>query len=402
MKPQLTSITQETVRTAILTAQGLLSSPENPAQKDDLLPIIQQMGYLQIDTIQVVRRSQNLVLWSRLGDHEPSWLDEIHAEGSLFEYYAHALCYLPIDDYPIFRGLILNDDRTGNNRQNWAQDHPEILAKVRSAIAESGPVSSSDFASKTIATGWGDVKEEKLALERMFASGELMVAYRERFRRFFDLRERVLPDWDDADALDAAPALETLVLKAIKALGVAREDWIASYYYLLKTGLSQVLADLAAQGRIIEVQVSGWESPAYIHPDQLDMVREAARGDLISTHTTFLSPFDPLVSDRDRVLSLFDFEYRMESYTPVKDRKFGYFCLPILHKGRLVGRLDPKAHRKEKSLEIKNLYLEEGVVVDDELVDALKDTLAQFAAWHKMKSVTITASDPSYLKEVLV
>ena len=386
----------------MLAAQGLLSPPDNPAQKEDLLPTIQQMGYLQIDTIQVVRRSQNLVLWSRLGDHDPAWLDEIHAEGALFEYYAHALCYLPIDDFPIFRGLILNDDRTGNNRQDWAQDHPEILAKVRSVIAASGPVSSSDFASKTIATGWGDVKQEKLALERMFASGELMVAYREKFRRFFDLRERVLPDWDDADALDAASANEALVLKAIRALGVAREDWIAPYYYLLKTGLSQVLADLAAQGRIIEVQVSGWETPAYIHPDHLEMVRAAAKGDLIPSHTTFLSPFDPLVSDRDRALSLFDFDYRMESYTPVKDRKFGYFCLPILHKGRLVGRLDSKAHRREKRMEIKNLYLEEGVVVDDKLVTALKETLAQFAGWHEMESVEITASDPSVLKESLV
>ena len=386
----------------MLAAQGLLSPPDNPAQKEDLLPTIQQMGYLQIDTIQVVRRSQNLVLWSRLGDHDPAWLDEIHAEGALFEYYAHALCYLPIDDFPIFRGLILNDDRTGNNRQDWAQDHPEILAKVRSVIAASGPVSSSDFASKTIATGWGDVKQEKLALERMFASGELMVAYREKFRRFFDLRERVLPDWDDTEALDAASANEALVLKAIEALGVAREDWIAPYYYLLKTGLSQVLADLAAQGQIIEVQVSGWETPAYIHPDHLEMVRAAAKRDLFPSHTTFLSPFDPLVSDRDRALSLFDFDYRMESYTPVKDRKFGYFCLPILHKGRLVGRLDPKAHRREKRMEIKNLYLEEGVVVDDELVTALKETLAQFAGWHEMESVEITASDPSDLKEALV
>ena len=394
-------ITKAAVRTAMLAAQGLLSPPNAAAKKEHLLPTIQRMGYLQIDTIQAVRRSQHLVLWSRLGDHEPGWLDEIHAEGQLFEYYAHALCYLPIGDYPIFRGLILHDDRTGNRRQNWAQDHPEIIAKVRAVIGENGPVSSSDFNSKTIATGWGDVKQEKLALERLFASGELMVSYRKKFRRFFDLRERVLPEWDDANALDPDAAREALVLKAIKALGVAREDWITPYYYLPKTGLSAELAELTAREKIIEMQVSGWETPAYVHPDQLTMVRSAAKGDLIPTHTTLLSPFDPLVSDRDRTLSLFDFDYRMESYTPVKDRKFGYFCLPILHKGRLVGRLDPKAHRQEKRLEIKNLYIEDGVVVDDELVDALKKTLAQFAAWHEMESLEITASNPTDLKEGL-
>lgn len=386
----------------MLAAQGLLSPPDETTKKEHLLPTIAQMGYLQIDTIQVVRRSQNLVLWSRLGDHDPAWLDEIHAEGSLFEYYAHALCYLPIEDYPIFRGLILNDDRTGNGRLKWAQDHPAVIAKVRTVIADQGPVSSSDFNSKTISTGWGDVKQEKLALERLFSSGDLMVSYRKNFRRFFDLRERVLPDWDDGKALDAASAREALVLKAIRALGIAREDWIAPYYYLLKSGLSEVLADLVAQDRIIEVPVSGWEIPAYVHPDQLEMVQAAAKGDLIPSHTTLLSPFDPLISDRDRALGLFDFDYRMESYTPVKDRKFGYFCLPILHNGRLIGRLDPKAHRREKCLEIKNFYLEEGVVVDDELVKALKETLSQFAAWHEMVSLEITASDPSELRESLV
>lgn len=386
----------------MLEAQGLLSPPDAPAKKEHLLPTIQKMGYLQIDTIQAVRRSQHLVLWSRLGDHNPSWLDEIHADGHLFEYYAHALCYLPTEDYPIFRGRILHDDRTGNGWQKWAQDHPDIIAKVREVVREKGPVSSSDFDTKTISTGWGDVKQEKLALTRMFAAGELMVPYRENFHRFFDLRERVLPDWDDADALDADSAREALVLKAIKALGIAREDWIAPYYYLLKTDLSQLLADLAGQGRIIEVQVSGWDTPAYVHPHQLEMVHAAADGALIPTHTTLLSPFDPLVSDRDRALALFDFDYRMESYTPVKDRKFGYFCLPILHKGRLVGRLDPKAHRKEKRMEIKKLYIEDGVVVDNELVAALKDTLAQFTAWHEMDSLEITSSVPSDLRKAMV
>ena len=120
------------------------------------------------------------------------------------------------------------------------------------------------------------------------------------------------------------------------------------------------------------------------------------------SHITFLSPFDPLVSDRDRTRAVFDFDYKMEAFTPAKDRQYGYFCLPILYKDRLIGRLDPKAHRKSKLLEIKNLYLEQGIMIDSDLVNALKTTLAAFANWHGMKNLQITATHPPELRGVLL
>lgn len=395
-------LTQETVRTAMLAAQGLLCPPESHATKNDILPIIRQIGYLQIDTIQAVKRSQHLVLWSRLGAYEPAWLDEIHTEGCLFEYYAHALCYLPIEDYPIFRGLMLFDDRTGNGWQKWADAHPEVVEHVRSVIKENGPVCSADFDSETIPTGWGDAKQEKLALSRLFSTGELMIPYRAKFRRYFDFRARVLPDWDDADALDPKSARKALLLKTIHALGVAREDWLTSYYYMLKTGLSDVLTGLVVEGQLLPVQVAGWNVPGYIHADQIQMVEATTRGELNPTYTTFLSPFDPLVSDRGRALDLFDFDYRMESYTPARDRKYGYFCLPILHKGRLVGRLDPKAHRQEKRMEIKKIHLESSVEITEDLVTDLKNTLQKFTAWHGMATLEVTTTEPSELRAALV
>ena len=391
-----------TVRKALISAQGLDSPPTAPAKKRDVTAAIQRMGYLQIDTIQAVRRSQHLVLWSRLGDYDPAWLDEVHREGQLFEYYAHALCYIPIEDFSIFRGRILSDPRTGNNWKKWGDRYPDIISHVRSVVAEKGPVSSADFESETISTGWGDVKQEKLALQRMFAAGELMVPFRENFRRYFDLRERVLPDWDDADTLDAPAALEELVIRAVKALGVAYEDWIAPYYQLLKTGLGEILANLVKSGRILKGEVEGWDKPAYVHLDQLPLVTACAQDDVEPSHTTFLSPFDPLVSDRERTKVLFDFDYRLEAYTPAKDRQYGYFCLPILHGGRLVGRLDPKAHRKAKGMEIKKIILEPWVVLDKDLVEALRKTLIEFTAWHGMCDLQITATHPAELREVLL
>jgi uncharacterized protein YcaQ len=132
------------------------------------------------------------------------------------------------------------------------------------------------------------------------------------------------------------------------------------------------------------------------------MVEAATNGTLTPSATTLLSPFDPLISDRDRALDLFNFDYRLEAYTPVKDRKYGHFSLPILHKGRLIGRLDPKAHRKEKRLEIRKIYLEPGVTITDELAADLRNTLQAFTAWHGLETLEIVETDPVELREALV
>ncbi len=394
-------ITKDTVRKSMLAAQGLLASPNRPAKPEDLLPTIRRMQYLQIDTIHIVHRSQHLVLWSRLGDFEPEWLDDLHRSGALFEYYAHALCYLPLEDYPIFRGRMLHDDRVGNGWHRWASENPEVIQRVRGVIREQGPVCSADFDSETVPTGWGDVKQEKLALQRMFSTGELMVPYREKFQRYYDLRERVLPDWSDSTALDARAAKKALLLKAAQALGAAKAHWMGNYYALLKTGLDLLVKELTADGHLLQVEVEGWEEPGYVHPDQMALVEGCAGDDLQPTHTTLLSPFDPLISDRDRAREVFNFDYKMESFTPVKDRQYGYFCLPILHRGELVGRLDPKAHRQRKLMEIKKIYLEPGVRLTDGLGAALKDTLAAFTAWHGLESYKVSAADSRELIEAL-
>jgi uncharacterized protein YcaQ len=337
-----------------------------------------------------------------LGDYEVDWLDDLHAEGQLFEYYAHALCYLPIEDFPIFRGFILNGGRATKYWQKWAEQHPDVIASVLEAVRENGPLCSLDFEGKTISTGWGSVKHEKAALDHLFVSGDLMVTHREKFRRFYDLRERVLPEWDDADALDPETGHRQLLLKTIRALGVAREDWLTTYYYRVKNGLSDTMNELAATGQVQPVAVEGWDKPAYIHPDQAEMVEAAANGKLTPCATTLLSPFDPLISDRDRALDLFNFDYRLEAYTPVKERKYGHFSLPILHKGRLIGRLDPKAHRKEKRMAVRKIYLEPGIPITDELAADLRNTLQAFTVWHGLEMLEIVETDPVELREALV
>ncbi len=276
-------MTLEAVRLVMLAAQGLLTPPSTTATKADLLPAIRRMGYLQIDTIHVVQRSQNLVLWSRLGDYDSVWLDEVHAAGQLFEYYAHALCYIPTEYYPTFRGRGLHDKRVGRYWSGWAEKHQDLLAQVLEEVRENGPLSSMDFESERIETGWGGVKNERLALDRLMVTGELMISHRENFRRYFDLRERVLPEWDDVDAQDLETVRDELALMAVRALGAARVEWVANYYYLLKTGMAKRLERLTMEGRLYRAEVEVWDQPVYIHPDRLALAEQALAGELTAT-----------------------------------------------------------------------------------------------------------------------
>ncbi|MDI7275693.1 MAG: crosslink repair DNA glycosylase YcaQ family protein, partial [Anaerolineae bacterium] len=186
-------------RALMLAAQGLHERPAAPATKANVVEAIRRIGALQIDTINVVARSPYLVLWSRLGAYETRWLDELLAEGALFEYWSHAACFLPVEDYPLYRHRM-----RGDGLADWWESLPYLAAhreeaeRMLALIRERGPVRSADFARQGgRATGWWDWKPEKRLLEALFDAGLLMVARRERFQRVYDLRERVLPSWDD-------------------------------------------------------------------------------------------------------------------------------------------------------------------------------------------------------------
>jgi uncharacterized protein YcaQ len=191
------------------------------------------------------------------------------------------------------------------------------------------------------------------------------------------------------------------VLNTVKALGVAKAAWIADYFRLYKKDSQSALDKLLNRGQLQTVQVEGWDVPGYFHPDHREAVEAAADGQILISKTTLLSPFDPLVWDRARALDLFNFDYKIEVYTPAPKRKYGYFTLPILYNNRLIGRLDPKAHRKDGLFEVKALHLEPGVIVDDAMVTALKSTLQACAAWHQTPRVVVRQGTEPDLAESL-
>jgi uncharacterized protein YcaQ len=387
----------------MVAAQGLHRRPNHPATKTDLLATIRRMQVLQIDTIHVVARSPYLVLWSRLGAYPPAWLTDLLAEGALFEYWAHEACFLPIEDYPLFRHRMLGAANMGwKYAREWAAQNREALDRVLAHVQAHGPSRSADFERTDGSNGkWWGWKTEKRALETLFTAGELMIARRHNFQRIYDLRERVLPEWDDARIPPLEDVRRELALRAVRALGITTARWVADYFRTSQRDTAPLPPALAAEGALIEARVEGWDRPAFIHPDNRALAEAAAAGKLMPELTTLLSPFDPIVWDRARALATFGFDYRIECYTPAPKRRYGYFTLPILWRGQLIGRLDPKAHRKEGRFEVKAIHLEPGVPVSDALVADVAGALRDCAAWHETPTVDVRSSDPPELAPLL-
>jgi uncharacterized protein len=316
------TLSLDAVRGLMIAAQGLHAHPQPRATKKSVRSIIRQMHVLQIDTINVIARSPYLVLWSRLGDYNPRWLDDLLAEGALFEYWSHAACFLPIEDYPLYRHV--HSSWVDGRARKWLEEHATVAKRVLDHIRAHGETRSSDFErTGGQKTKWFDWKDEKIALEYLFLSGELMVRKRHNFQRIYDLRERVLAD--TSQEVSPAEAHDQFVLNTIQALGVTKAEWIADYFRLSKTDTKAALQRLEKQDRLMTIEVEGWNAPGYIHPDHIKQVKAAARGRIPRSKTTFLSPFDPLVWDRARALDLFGFDYKIEVYTPAPETQVWLF-----------------------------------------------------------------------------
>jgi hypothetical protein len=343
------------------------------------------------------------VLWSRLGDYRPQWLEQHLAEGRLFEYWAHEASFLPIEDYALLRHRMIDPGGMGWKYSHaWVEQHRDTVERVLARVRAEGPLRSAHFERRDGQAGtWWGWKSEKRALEMMLTAGELMVRRRENFQRVYDLRERVLPAWDDTLLPARADAEQALLLNAARALGVATARWLADYYRMRPQAAREHVAGLARAGALVRVDVRGWTEPAYAHPDNAPLVERAAAGGIRPNHTTLLSPFDPLVWDRARALTTFGFDYRLECYTPEPKRVYGYFTLPILHRGRLVGRLDPKAHRAGGYLEVRSLHLEDGFVADHRFITELAESLRAFASWHGTPDVVVRRSRPAGVAPLL-
>lgn len=397
-------LTFSSARALHLAAQGLLQAPPRKTTKQDVLGCIRNMSALQIDTINVVARSPYLVLWSRLGHYDQAWLNELLEEGHLFEYWSHEACFLPIEDYGLYRHQMVSPHGMGwKYNHKWLQEHAAQVEEIREHIRNNGASRSSDFErTDGKSGGWWEWKPEKRSLEVLFTTGELMVAKRHNFQRIYDLRERVHPQWNDKKHLKSQfECQRMLILHAVRALGICKANWIADYFRMGKLDARNHPTQLVKEGLLLPVTIENQEHVFYAHPDRLPLLQRAADQQLKATATRILSPFDPVVWDRKRAIELFDFDYKLECYTPAPKRRYGYFTLPVLRNGALIGRIDAKAHRKEGVFEIKSLHLEDDVRISRSLATDLGKTLREFANWHACSDIQLQQSNSPQLTQLL-
>jgi uncharacterized protein len=370
------TLTIQQARRLAIAAQGLtaaqLRAREGPAGAAVLRGVLRRLGALQIDSINVVARSHELVLAARAGPHDPAAFERlIYRRRAGFEYWGHAASFLPMETYRLFLPRM---ERLGALTRGWWADtrvkHAHLYEPILDRIRAEGPLAASDFREQTGPRRgtWWDWAPAKHVLEDLFDRGVLMVHDRVRFERRYDLAERVLPPGTDVTAPTWHEAALELTMLSARALGVATEKDLADYFRLRTEYAKPALKELVASGLLRRVAVDGWDKPAYIEPGT-PVPRRAEHPPVL------LSPFDSLIWRRERAEELFDFHYRIEVYTPAAKRLHGYYTMPVLAGGRLVGRVDPKHDRKAGVLLLRGLGVEPDVPIDE----AVAATAA--AAW---------------------
>lgn len=388
----MTEISMKDARRLFLDQQGLLRSSPYGRGKGAVVKAIRQLGYVQIDTISVVDRAHHHVLKSRVPNYREQMLDRLLADDrQVFEYWAHAAAYLPIEDYRFYLPMM----------RGWASRElgdvalsREILARIR----DEGPLQSRDFEDTRpdSKNGWWDWKPAKLTLEHLFLGGEIMVARRDGFQKVFDIPERVLPPDIDTRVPGQDEWLRFVALRWLRGAGLGRLNDVAYARTAIRkfTGVAprklieHALAELIEEGLVMSTTIGGetW----YVDRVAADNLP----GRLGRRQFHILSPFDNAVINRDRLSTLFGYDYQIECYVPAARRIYGYFCLPMLWGDQFIGRLDGKAVRDKGVFEIRGLFLEPGVRVTDALTAALTDGIATFAERLGCDSVRVLRTEP--------
>ncbi len=348
-------LSNDQARRIALAAQGFSEPrPQGRIDRRHFRRVIDRIGLLQLDSVNVLERSHYLPMWSRLGSYPKKALDEFTARsGEMFEYWGHEASLLPASRYPLFRWR-MEEMEPWRRVQGVIGGHPGYVESVRDEIAAHGPLTVSDLSDPGDRTGpwWGHGKG-KTALDWLFAKGQITAYRNGSFGRLYDIPERVIAkEHLEAPAPPKREAFRQLLQLAARHHGIGTATDLADYYRLHRPTARTVVAEMAAAGEIEEVEVAGWKHPGYADP--------GAKLPRKISGATLLSPFDSLIWERDRTERLFGFHYRIEIYVPQPKRVYGYYVLPFMVDGELVGRVDLKSDRKSAVLLVQGSYVEPG------------------------------------------
>jgi uncharacterized protein YcaQ len=383
------SLSIQQARRIALAAQGLSTpKPDGTANWTRMSGAIGRMNVLQIDSVNVLTRSHYLPVFSRVGPYDQEGLDARtfgKKKRQFFEYWAHQASLVPMEFYPLFRWRMkraFGGNGTYGALARFAAEQKTYVDEVREHVRRTGPVTVGDLPDPGERSGnWWGWGKGKIALEYLFDTGEVTAATRQGFERLYDIPERVIPaDILNRPELGEADAIRQLVEHSARALGIATKADVADYFRLLIAQVAPAIAEMVAEGTLQQVAVEGWDQPAYLHKDALIPRKSSARA--------LVTPFDPIVWDRDRTERLFDFHYRIEIYTPEPKRVFGYYVLPFVLGDRIAGRVCLKADRQAGVLRANATHFEDGAD-PGETAGELATELHHMASWLGLGQVEV-------------
>ncbi len=388
------SLSPEQARKLVLHSQRLPGKANKSAYKASL-EALENLSYVQIDTISVVQRAHHHCLWSRNPYYKLDHLDRLVCDGHAFEYWSHAAAYLPMRDYR--HSLPRKAAIASGAMEHWYPREPKHMREVMARITAEGPLRARDFEQDNSAKKPGEWhhKPAKRALTYLFMQGDLMCCRHEGFQMVYDLRERVLPEGVDTSMPTVREHTEHLIRNYLGANGIAESKDICHLRKGIKKDVEQQLLQLRESGEVVDVSVQG---KAYLALDsQLSLLERR----LTQNRVSILSPFDNLLIQRHRMRELFNFDYQIECYTPEAKRKFGYFSLPLLWKSHLVGRLDCKADRKTKVLSVKSLHTEQSLQLTELFIHALWSALSAFQRFNNCDTLDLAPLSDGDIKRAL-
>lgn len=387
------SLSLSQARRTALAAQGFGMPRPGEVSSRHIVAIVKRLGLLQIDSVNVLVRAHFMPVFSRLGPYPATLLDHLSSKGrgrAFFEYWGHGASLVPLSFFPLFRWRMQRALEGQGLYSAWAsfgREHKPFIERVYEEVRQRGPVSAGQL-ERLLETnkargagGWWNWSKYKRALEWLFWAGQITTSFRKSFERFYDLTERALPaELVSAPRMAEADAQRELIRVAARALGIATEGDLRDYFRLNVHDAKARVMELVESGELFPVAVEGWRQPAFLNP--------AARIPRQLEAQALVSPFDPLIWERARTERLFGFRYRIEIYTPVHKREHGYYVLPFLLGDQLVARVDLKADRSTRTLQVVAAHAENGCDPTG-IVPPLLRELKQLASWLDLEKTLI-------------
>jgi hypothetical protein len=382
----------EAARLLLLSGQGLLDDPERPATVARLESLIEKLGYVQVDSIATVARAHDLTLFARMSGYRPRLLaNAVERRRTLFENWTHDAAVIPIKWYAHWKHRFARAaeriHESGWWRERFGEEPQRTLAEVEARIRDEGPLLARNFEGERRGeAGWWGWKPQKAALELLWRSGTLCIARRVNFQKVYDLAERVLPEAHGAPVPAWSEHVAWACSAALERLGFASPRQIAAYWAAVSLPEARAWCHEAERrGEIVAVAKGVYAWADWRH--RLGRLPSPPAG------LRLLAPFDPILRDRRRALELFDFDYRFEAFTPAAQRVYGYYVLPILEGDRLVGRIEPKLHKREGRLEVRGLWWEKKVRATRLRRSRLDEALERLAAFLGAGTITLHRRD---------